>query len=94
MPKASRLRWLVYLRWLALSAVAIGGGVAGGGAGLGVAAAHRGRPRRGLLYNLAFLWRVRRLEDQPPRPATSDESAGGGPVDRELELQALADVGR
>lgn len=93
-PKASRLRWLVYLRWLALSAVAIGLAVSQ------VAGLDWVSPRPiavalvgGLLYNLAFLWRVRRLEDQPPRPATSDESAGGGPVDRELELQALADVG-
>lgn len=93
-PKASRLRWLVYLRWLALAAVAIGLAVSQ------VAQLQWVAPRPiavalvgGLLYNLAFLWRVRRLEDRPSLPASSDESPTGTSVDRELELQALADVG-
>ncbi len=86
-PKAARLRWLVYLRWLALGGVAIGLLVAWIarlpwvaprpiGLALGV----------GVFYNTAFLWRVRRLILQ----AQATQVAG---LDRELELQALADVG-
>jgi signal transduction histidine kinase len=43
----------------------------------------------GVLYNLAFLWRVRRLTRQA-QIQTPDER---GVLDRELELHALADVG-
>jgi signal transduction histidine kinase len=92
-PKAARLRWLVYLRWLALAAVAIG-----------LVVAQLGRfpwvsPRPiavalvvGVLYNLTFLWRVRRLMSSG---LLAVEQAPGevGPLDRELELHALADVG-
>jgi len=72
-PKAARLRWLVYLRWLALSAVALGLAVSQ------VAQLEWVAPRPiavaligGLLYNLAFLWRVRRLEEQLPTYISSD----------------------
>jgi len=95
-PKAARLRWLVYLRWLALSAVALGLAVSQ------VAQLDWVAPRPiavaligGLLYNLAFLWRVRRLEGQLPTYISSDRQSWPATesVDRELELQALADVG-
>ena len=95
-PKAARLRWLVYLRWLALSAVAIGLAVSQ------VAQLDWVAPRPiavaligGLLYNLAFLWRVRRLEEQSSTRNPNDRGPWPAKetVDRELELQALADVG-
>lgn len=95
-PKAARLRWLVYLRWLALSAVALGLAVSQ------VAQLDWVAPRPiavalvgGLLYNLAFLWRVRRLEEQLATQITADPQSWPAQesVDRELELQALADVG-
>ncbi len=95
-PKAARLRWLVYLRWLALSAVAFGLAVSQVAqldwvAPWPIAAALVG----GLLYNLAFLWRVRRLEEPLPTQITADTWSWPAKesVDRELELQALADVG-
>lgn len=59
----SRLRWLVGLRWLALAGVAVGLGVARllrlpwvAAGPIAVALVV------GVLYNLAFLWRLRRLE--------------------------------
>lgn len=92
-PKAARLRWLVYVRWLALLAVAIG-----------LVIAHLGHfpwvaPRPiavalvvGVLYNLTFLLRVRRFMSSGLY-ATLQAPGEAGPLDRELELQALADVG-
>lgn len=90
-PKAARLRWLVYLRWVALSGVAVGLVVAY------LLQLPWVAPRPialalfvGALYNLAFLLRVARFSrattDQAPAP---DQS---GIFDRELELHALADV--
>lgn len=90
-PKAARLRWLVYLRWVALSGVAVGLVVAY------LLQLPWVAPRPialalfvGALYNLAFLLRVARFSrattDKAPAP---DQS---GLFDRELELHALADV--
>lgn len=92
-PKAARLRWLVYLRWVALGAVAIGLGVAQ------VAKFPWVSPRPiavalgvGVLYNLTFLWRVRRLTSSGELTFATVQGEAG-PLDRELELHALADVG-
>lgn len=87
-PPAARLRWLVYLRWVALAGVAVGLGIAHLAQFPWVAP----RPIAltlavGILYNLAFLWRVRRLTH------ASGERGMPGVLDREHELQALADVG-
>lgn len=69
----SRLRWLVGLRWLALAGVAVGLGVARllrlpwvAAGPIAVALVV------GVLYNLAFLWRLRRLE-RSAGPAGSRE---------------------
>jgi signal transduction histidine kinase len=84
-PPTSRLRWLVQLRWLALSGVALG---------LLVARAARlpwvkGPPIAlavavGVLYNLGFLWRLRRLERRALRDAVAQASAPAGELAGEI----------
>lgn len=85
-PKADRLRWLIYLRWLALSAVAAGLLLAWWLRFPWVAL----RPVAvalacGVLYNLAFFSRQKRLT-----PSLDSELAA---IDRELARHVLADVG-
>lgn len=87
-----RLRWLVQLRWAALAAAVLG---------LLVARVLRlpfvspapiaAAILVGVLYNTWFLFRLARLESAERAPAT--EASDKGTFGRELELQAIADVG-
>lgn len=89
-PPTSRLRWLVSLRWLALLGMAVG---------LAVATAARlpwvkGLPIGfvllvGVLYNLAFRRRLRRLEQRTFREAAARAAVPGGDAS---ELGDLSDI--
>lgn len=98
-PPTSRLRWLVRLRWLALLGVAVGLGVAQAARFAWVSAGPIAIALAvGVLYNLAFLVRLRRLEHSAQRALRAIVDAAGsasGQADADVSvstIRALAEV--